>query len=114
MLLFKFNFIDCFNVIFRNEPSTEKEYNSIHPHWDSNSGLILMAKLSLHAKFPEILSQGYQYFHEANKPPVIYCGDDLIGQQICMSVSNQQRGTLKQRQCSHFLLLLLINSWDFQ
>lgn len=64
----------------------DKEYNSIHPHWDSNYGLTLIAKLSLHSKFPEILAQGYQCFQELGKQPVIYCGDDLVGQQICCSV----------------------------
>ncbi|CAL8109256.1 unnamed protein product [Orchesella dallaii] len=71
---------------FGPETNPEKEYNSIHPHWESNSGLTTIAKLSLHTKFPEILSQGYQYFHESNKQPVIYCADDLVGQQICCSL----------------------------
>ncbi|ODN06081.1 Pyridoxal-dependent decarboxylase domain-containing protein 1 [Orchesella cincta] len=71
---------------FGPETNPEKEFNSIHPHWESNSGLTTIAKLSLHTKFPEIWAQGYQYFHESNKQPVIYCADDLVGQQICCSL----------------------------
>jgi len=69
-----------------SETETTEQYNSIHPHWDINGGMTAVTQLSLYLKFPDLISCGYKHFQDEAKSPVIYCSDEMIGQQICNKV----------------------------